>query len=276
VTHIHIATNMGGMIASKTVYRKNTPPSSSSSYFLQYITHYIASVISRNIPSTYRTYRICRKYNGRVDDAIREDDTHAVRVMVGRRDRSMIGNIYVVAEYIGCKNIGGGCIDDIISMAKDENEKKRLCQCIAYNAAIHGHKALVMAMIARGANDCNDIASGAASHGHMDIVMEVVDRGANNWNWIAYGAAEHGHMDIVMAMIRKGANNRNQIAQYAARGGHMYIVTKMIRKGANDWNQIAYGAAEGGHMDIVTKMIKKGANDWNGIVQHASSHGHMI
>jgi len=163
-----------------------------------------------------------RKYNASIDDAVRADDTYAVTVMIGCRDRSMIDKIYKVAEYLGCKNNRHGCIDDILSLSEDEYEKKRMCHYIAYGAASHGHRDLVIEMIRRGnLTNLNRIASGAASHGHMDIVMEMMDSyDAYDSNWIAYSAANNGHMDIVTAMIRRGADNWNGIASTAAIGGH--------------------------------------------------------
>jgi len=229
----------------------------SSSFAPRDNTSGIRGVCVRTLLSRKLGTGVCtlRKYNGCVDDAIREDDTHAVRVMVGCRDRSMIRdmNIYQVSEYIGRKNIGGGCIDDIVSMAKDENEKKTLYHHIAYGAAIGGIRSLLMEMIEkRGVGGWRGIAYGAAIGGHMDIAMDMVDRGAGNWDTIAYGAARGGHKDIVIEMIEeRGVDDWNGIVYEAARGGHMDIVIEMVYRGANDWNSIVYGAIEGGHMDIV-------------------------
>jgi len=85
-------------------------------------------------------------------------------------------SVYEVAEYLGYKNMVGDDIDDILShWGKDIGEKKRLYNYIAYGAAIHGHRDIVMTMIERGANDWN-LDSICCIHGycrHTDIVKYI-------------------------------------------------------------------------------------------------------
>jgi len=108
-----------------------------------------------------------RKYNRCVNAAIKANDVYAVRVMIGCKDRSMIrggkdDGIYAVARYLGCKNIRV-CIDDILSLSRNKKEKDSLCRSIAYGAAIHGHKDLVIEMI-----DMID------RHGDYDLFLDSI------------------------------------------------------------------------------------------------------
>jgi hypothetical protein len=226
-------------------------------------------MLSKNLGISY-----IRKYNRSIDRAIRADDTGAVRLMMRMEgNRSMIRDIYEVAEYLGRKNM---CIDDILALARNDDEKKKLCYSIAYGAAEGGHRDLVMEMVTeQGADNLLQIALGAARHGHMDLVMDMIRRGVKDWDSIAYHAAQGGYMEIVEEMVdRYGANKLNMIACSAAENGHMNVVRAMIRRGVDDWNQIASCAAQGGYLDIVIDMIRQGADDWNYIAYGADIGGH--
>lgn len=101
-------------------------------------------------------------------------------------------------------------------------------------------------------HNINRVARLAAIYGYKAIVYAMIDKGANNYNWIAYAAAQWGHREILHEMILKGSNSWNWIAYYAARGGQKEILYDMIdNHGAKDWGEIAYGAHLGGHKDII-------------------------
>jgi hypothetical protein len=234
------------------------------------------AVLSRKLAISY-----IRDYNRCVYSAIMEKDLSAVRVMVGWRDRSIIGDIFAVARYLSEKNVGGiSCIDAILSLCNDEDEKKKLYRKITCNAARHGNMDLVIEMLDRDIHAINlsEIASSAARGGHKYIVMDMIRRGADNYDWIAYEAARGGHKDIVLDMIRRGANNYDWIANSAARGGHVDLVLEMIRRGhvSDEWSEIVSEAFESfADRCLDMEVILKRAHDYNWIAYEAAiSEGH--
>ncbi|KAL7802714.1 ankyrin repeat-containing domain protein [Trichoderma afarasin] len=143
-------------------------------------------------------------------------------------------------------------------------------------AARGGHLAIVQLLLTHGADDKDEKAlEKAASGGHLDIVQVLLlANGASDKMKALQEAAYNGHIAIVQLLLANGADGKDIALTRAAYNGHIAIVQLLLANGADGKEIALEEAAFNGRLAIVQLLLANGAHG-NWALQQAARGGHL-